>query len=100
MLPRTASWAVHLPKEEEEVEEGRERLDEEQEQEKEEMRTPVYQFSGNSAVKLPDSFLPPGTLACDATFTIVFWFRYNYTGHRCLLMFGYCHRDMEVFLAG
>ena len=103
MLPRTASWAVHLPKEEEEVEEvreGRERLDEEQEQEKEEMRTPVYQFSGNSVVKLPDSFLPPGTLACDATFTIVFWFRYNYTGHRCLLMFGYCHRDMEVFLAG
>ena len=63
MLPRTASWAVHLPKEEEE-----------------EMRTPVYQFSGNSVVKLPDSFLPPGTLAGEATFTLFFWFRYNYKG--------------------
>ena len=78
MLPRTASWAVHLPQEEEveeeELGEGRERLDKRQE-EQEELRTPVYQFSGSSAVKLPDSFLPPGTLAGDATFTIVFWFR-------------------------
>ena len=74
MLPRTASWAVHLKQEDEEEEElGEERSG----GVKEEMQTPVFQFSGNSAAKLPDSFLPPGTLAGDATFTLVFWFRYN-----------------------
>ena len=80
MLPKSASWAVHLQQEaeDEEVEElveGRARGG----KEKEEIRgeSPVYQFFGNSAAKLPDSFLPPGTLQGDATFTLVFWFRYQ-----------------------
>ena len=76
MLPRTASWALHLQQEDEEVEE----LEEEMErfgEEKEEKRAPVYQFSGKSAAQLPDSFLPRGSLAGDATFTLVFWFRYD-----------------------
>ena len=75
MLPRTASWALHLQQEDEEVEEleeGMERFGEEKEK-----QAPVYQFSGKSAAQLPDSFLPPGSLAGDATFTLVFWFRYN-----------------------
>ena len=46
-------------------------------EEKEEKQAPVYQFSGKSAAQLPDSFLPPGSLAGDATFTLVFWFRYD-----------------------
>ena len=80
MLPKSASWAVHLQQEaeDEEVEElveGSARGG----KEKEEIRreSPVYQFFGNSAAKLPDSFLPPGTLQGDATFTLVFWFRYQ-----------------------
>ena len=76
MLPKSASWAVHLQQEagDEEVE-GRARGGKEQEEIRGE--SPVYQFFGNSAAKLPDSFLPPGTLQGDATFTLVFWFRYQ-----------------------
>ena len=35
----------------------------------------IFRFSGDSSAKLPESFLPSRTLADDATFTIVFWFR-------------------------
>lgn len=76
MLPRTASWALHLQQEDEqeeelELREGKEKRDDE----KMSGQTPVYKFSGNSAAKLPNSFLPSGTLRGDATFTIFFWFR-------------------------
>ena len=73
VLPRSASWALHLQEDEDEQEdelelgEGNEKMSQQQ--------TPVYKFSGNSAAKLPHSFLPSGTLRGDATFTIIFWFR-------------------------
>ena len=77
MLPRTASWALHLQQEDEQEEElelveGKEKRDDEK---MSGQQTPVYKFSGNSAAKLPNSFLPSGTLRGDATFTIFFWFR-------------------------
>ena len=91
MLPRSASWALHLQKEgEEDVEEEEEAKEEEMDEDKKNrvsdrgvvdeeeimQETPVYQFSGKVAAKLPNSLMPSGSLKGDATFTIFFWFRY------------------------
>ena len=92
MLPRSASWALHLQKEgEEDVEEEEEEIKEDEMDEDKKNRvsdrgvvdeeeimqeTPVYQFSGKVAAKLPNSLMPSGSLKGDATFTIFFWFRY------------------------
>ena len=91
MLPRSASWALHLQKEgEEDVEEEEEAKEEEMDEDKKNrvsdrgvvdeeeimQETPVYQFSGKVAAKLPNSLMSSGSLKGDATFTIFFWFRY------------------------
>ena len=92
MLPRSASWALHLQKEgEEDVEEEEEEIKEDEMDEDKKNRvsdrgvvdeeeimqeTPVYQFSGKVPAKLPNSLMPSGSLKGDATFTLFFWFRY------------------------
>ena len=92
MLPRSASWALHLQKEgEEDVEEEEEAKEEEMDEDKKNrvsdrgvvdeeeimQETPVYQFSGKVAAKLPNSLMPSESLKGDATFTLFFWFRYE-----------------------
>ena len=91
MLPRSASWALHLQKEgEEDVEEEEEAKEEEMDEDKKNrvsdrgvvdeeeimQETPVYQFSGKVPAKLPNSLMPSGSLKGDANFTVFFWFRY------------------------
>ena len=91
MLPRSASWALHLQKEgEEDVEEEEEAKEEEMDEDKKNrvsdrgvvdeeeimQETPVYQFSGKVPAKLPNSLMPSGSLKGDTTFTLFFWFRY------------------------